>query len=111
MDDPCYCNACIGVSSANRIPSLGTTAYLTASEIASVEYAELAALQHDASICHPECGEYRNIGDDGEHAHDNVDGRCWHPDEDMPSRKVRLEDVFRRIETLNESRHKSQEGR
>jgi hypothetical protein len=34
--------------------------------------------------CHPDCGPINLAagGPDGEHAHENIDGRCWHEDED-----------------------------
>ena len=37
---------------------------------------------HEDPRCHPDCGPVTVRTPDGVHAHDNIDGRCWHPDND-----------------------------
>ena len=32
--------------------------------------------------CHPDCGPIVVRNTDGQHCHENDDGRCWHEDED-----------------------------
>lgn len=41
----------------------------------------ILAFDEDEDSCHPDCGPIVERAD-GMHAHENVDGRCWHDDED-----------------------------